>query len=67
MEIVAKGFEFRSAPEAPAEHSETMHLILPDGTRIEYSSSALADSSYEDYLANTKPVLMEILSTYRTQ
>jgi hypothetical protein len=67
MEIIAEGFEFRSAPEAPSEHSETMHLILPDATRIEFSSRASADASFEEYLSETKPVLLEILSTYRTQ
>jgi hypothetical protein len=66
-EIVAEGFEFRSGPEAPSEQSETMNLILSDGTRIEYGSRPSGDGTYQDYLIKVKPVLMEILSTFRTR
>jgi hypothetical protein len=64
--IVAEGFEFRSGGDLLADHNETFNLTLPDGTRIEYSSRASADATYQDYLMKTKPVLLEILSTYRS-
>lgn len=66
-EIMAEGFEFRSGGDLLQEHSETYHLRLPDGTRIEYSSRASAEATYQDYLMKTKPVLLEILSTYRSR
>jgi hypothetical protein len=66
-EITAEGFEFRSGGESLAQHNETFVLLLPDGTRVEYSSRPSADATYQDYLMKTKPVLMEILSTYRSR
>jgi hypothetical protein len=66
-EVTAEGYEFRSGGESLSEHNETFTLILPDGTRIEYGSRSSADATYQDYLNKGKPMLMEILSTYRTR
>jgi hypothetical protein len=66
-EVIAEGFEFRSGGEILPEHNETFHLMLPDGTRIEYGSRASEGATYQDYLNKGKPMLMEILSTYRTR
>lgn len=66
-EVIAEGFEFRSGGELLPEHNETFHLILPDGTRIEYGSRPSENATYQDYLVKGKPVLLEILSTYRSR
>lgn len=66
-EHLAKGFEFRSGGDTLPEHNETFSLVLPDGTRIEYSSRASSNGTYQDYLMKTKPVLLEILVTYRSR
>ena len=66
-EVLAEGFEFRSGGELLPEHNETFYLILPDGTRIEYGSRPSENATYQDYLMKGKPVLLGILSTYRSR
>lgn len=65
-EYAAEGFEFRSGGDILPEHNETFHLTLPDGTRVEYGSRPSENATYQDYLMKTKPILLEILSTYRS-
>lgn len=64
---VANGFEF-VGDQVPCDtlpcHNETMVLQLPDGTRIEYSAAPVEGVSYADYLATTRPVLLQIVSTF---
>lgn len=64
VEVLAKGNEFRSGGESLAEHNETYHILLADGTRIEFGSRPAEDATYQDYLTKTKPILLEILATY---
>jgi len=62
----ASGFEFigDSVPcDALECHNETFVLNLPDGTRIEYGAAPLP-GTYEDYLANTRPVLLQIVASF---
>ena len=66
VSFTATGFEF-FGPESPCDvlscHNETMVLKLPDGTRIEYGALPL-DGTYADYLATTRPVLLQIVGTF---
>ena len=63
----ATGFEFMGV-EKPCEalscHDETFVLQLADGTRIEYGTAAADDATYEDYLATTKDVLLQIVASF---
>lgn len=63
----ANGYEF-TGTDVPCEmlscHNETMRLELPDGTRIEYGAAPLEDVTYTEYLATTRPVLLQIVSTF---
>ncbi len=63
-EVQSGGFEFQSGGDSLVEHNETFNFTLEDGTRIEYGSRPEGDATYQDYLMKTKPVLLEILSTY---
>lgn len=64
---VATGYEFRGE-ETPCDtlpcHNETMVLQLPDGTRIEYGAAPVEGVTYADYLATTRPVLVQIVTTF---
>jgi hypothetical protein len=62
--ITAEGFEFIADEDALPYHNETLVLSLPDGTRIEYGAKPVEGATYEDYLAEAKMVLLQILSTY---
>ena len=44
-------------------HNETMTLDLADGSRIGYGAASL-NGTYADYLATTRPVLLQIVSTF---
>ncbi len=63
----ATGYEFMGE-ETPCDllhcHNETMVLQLPDGTRIEYGAAPVEGVAYTDYLATTRPVLVQIVSTF---
>lgn len=63
----AAGFEFMGE-ETPCDtlpcHNETMVLQLPDGTRIEYGAAPVEGVAYADYLATTRPVLLQIVTTF---
>ena len=45
-------------------HNETMSLLLPDGSRIEYGALPRIDATFEDYLMKSKEVLLQILETF---
>jgi hypothetical protein len=60
----AEGFEFVGADETLPEHNETLVIRLPDGTRIEYGALPVDGVTYDEYLIETKPILLQILSTY---
>jgi hypothetical protein len=60
----AEGFEWLGGGETLDLHNETMVLHLPDGTRIEYSSTADSSATFQDYLTNTRPTLLQILGTF---
>jgi hypothetical protein len=63
----ATGFEFVGT-DVPCDllpcHNETMVLPLPDDTRIEYGAAPVDGVTYADYLATTRPVLLQIVSTF---
>jgi hypothetical protein len=63
----ATGFEFMGE-EVPCDllpcHNETMVLQLPDDTRIEYGAAPVEGVTYADYLATTRPVLLQIVGTF---
>lgn len=63
----ASGYEFLGE-EMPCDtlpcHNETMVLRLPDGTRIEYGAAPVDGVPYADYLATTRPVLVQIVATF---
>lgn len=63
----ATGYEFMGE-ETPCDtlpcHNETMVLQLPDGTRIEYGAAPVEGVTYADYLATTRPVLVQIVTTF---
>jgi hypothetical protein len=63
----AKGFEY-IAPggvgSGLAGHNETMVLNLADGTRIEYGARPDAATTFEDYRAEIRPVLLQIVGSY---
>jgi putative hemolysin len=62
----ATGFEFigdEERCEALYCHNETFVLQLPDGTRIEYGA-APSDAAYEEYLASTRDVLLQIVASF---
>ncbi len=63
----ATGFEF-VGEETPCDtlpcHNETLVLQLPDGTRIEYGAAPVEGVTYADYLATTRPVLVQIVTTF---
>lgn len=67
QEFVAGGFEIISGDDAMPERSESLRVMLPDGTRIGYGSRLSPEATFEDYLMKGKPVLLEILSTFRSQ
>jgi len=47
------------------EHSENFSLEMDDGTQIRFGGGSTADGSYEDYLANTRDILLQILASYQ--
>jgi hypothetical protein len=63
----ATGFEF-IGEDVPCDtlpcHNETLVLHMPDATRIEYGSAPVEGVTYADYLAATRPVLLQIVATY---
>jgi hypothetical protein len=63
----ATGFEFMGE-EVPCDmlpcHNETMVLQLPDDMRIEYGAAPVESVTYADYLAMTRPVLLQIVGTF---
>jgi len=63
----ARGYEF-VGEETPCDtlpcHNETMVLLLPNDTRIEYGAAPVEGVTYADYLATTRPVLVQIVTTF---
>ena len=63
----ATGYEFMGE-ETPCDtlpcHNETMRLKLPDDTWIEYGAAPVEGVAYADYLATTRPVLVQIVTTF---
>ena len=63
----ARGYEF-IGEETPCDilpcHNETMVLLLPNDTRIEYGAAPVEGVTYADYLATTRPVLVQIVTTF---
>ena len=63
----ASGFEFLGE-DVPCDmlpcHNETLVLQLPSGMRIEYGAAPVETVTYADYLAITRPVLLQIVSTF---
>lgn len=61
------GFEF-IGEEEPCDalfcHNETFFLQLPDGTRIEYGATPASDATYDDYVATTRQVLLQIVASF---
>ena len=47
------------------EHSEMFILDLSNGTRINFGGGGQTTAEYEAYLANTKPILLQILASYK--
>ncbi|MBN2005131.1 MAG: hypothetical protein JXA21_17360 [Anaerolineae bacterium] len=64
--LTTTGFEFIGT-ESPCDllscHNEMMALHFPDGIRIEYGAAPL-NGAYADYVATTRPVLLQIVSTF---
>jgi hypothetical protein len=60
----ADGFEFIGTGEMLPEHNETLVMLLPDGTRVEYGAIPAVQATFEEYLLQAKPILIQILSTY---
>lgn len=63
----ATGFEFSGAEEpcqTLACHNETLVVNLADGTRIEYGAVPSEKATFEDYLATTRDVLLQIVASY---
>jgi hypothetical protein len=63
----ASGFEWMGE-DVPCDmlpcHNETLVLQLPSGMRIEYGAAPVDGVTYADYLAATRPVLLQIASTF---
>jgi hypothetical protein len=63
----AQGFEY-IGPEGMgsglAGHNETMVLTLADGTRIEYGARPDTATTFEDYQAGIRPILVQIVGSY---
>jgi len=62
--LTATGMDVQAGGETLDQHNETLYLLLPDGTRIEFGSRPVADATYQDYLMKGKPMLIQILETY---
>jgi len=65
----ANGMEWISGGPSPSGetldlHSESFWIDLDDGTRITFGATPRGDANYEDYLAKTKNMLLQILATY---
>jgi hypothetical protein len=60
----AKGFEFIGSGGELPDHNETLVINLKDGTRVEFGARPVEGATYEDYLMETKLILLQILSTY---
>jgi hypothetical protein len=62
--LTATGIDVQAGGETLDQHNETLYLLLPDGTRIEFGSRPVADATYQDYLMKGKPMLIQMLETY---
>jgi hypothetical protein len=51
--------------ESLVYHSEMNRLLLDDNTRIFFGSIPRDDATYQDYLAKTREILLQILATYQ--
>jgi len=60
----ATGFEELGPGEVLAYHGETLYVQLANGMRIEYGSLPSGEATYADYVATTKPVLLQILASF---
>jgi hypothetical protein len=58
----ATGHEYIA--EGETSHREMFRIALPDGTQIAYGGGGQGADAYDDYLENTKPVLLQILESY---
>ena len=66
MTLTASGMEVKGEGETLDMHNETMVVILPDGTRIEYGAAPRGDATYNDYLTKSRDMLLQILGTFET-
>ncbi len=64
LTLTASGMEVKGEGESLEMHNETMSLLLPDGSRIEYGALPRIDATFEDYLMKSKEVLLQILETF---
>jgi len=60
---IAQGMEFVGSGDL-TDHMEMFSIELENGTRIRFGGGSTSSASYDDYLANTKDVLLQILATY---
>jgi hypothetical protein len=60
----ARGMDVQAGGESLIDHNETVHMILDDGTRIEFGARPVAGATFEDYLMKGRPLLLNILETY---
>ena len=60
---IAQGMEFVGS-NGLTDHIEMFSIELEDGTRISFGGGSTANASYEEYLANTKETLLQIIATY---
>jgi hypothetical protein len=63
--VQAKGFEITGTSDMLDQHNETLYIQLPGGIVIEYGARP-ADATYEDYLVKGKPMLLQILASFKT-
>lgn len=60
----AEGFEWHGSGNQEGEVNETLIMILSDGTRITFGGPLDASVSFDQYLTDTRGVLISIIETY---
>jgi hypothetical protein len=63
--VQAKGFEITGTSDMLNQHNEGLYIRLASGIVIEYGARP-ADATYEDYLHKGKPMLLQILASFKT-
>lgn len=60
----AEGFEWHGTGDQQGEVNETLIVILSDGTRITFGGPLDSSVSFDQYLADTRGVLISMIETY---